>query len=184
MYKKLKTIFTWKNMKKTITEYVNKCKQCNMNKHGIKTREIFEHTTTPTKPFDCISIDTIGPFMKSNLGNRYAITIQCDLSKYVILKPIPDKQAATLAKALVENLILVYGIPLLIKTDQGTEYKNETFTKISNLLQIKHNFSTAYHPQTIGSLERNHRCLNEYVRQFVNQSLTDCVTVPTAEIKD
>lgn len=106
-------------------------------------------------------------------GNRYALTIQCDLSKYIIVKPIPDKQADTLAKAFIENCILIYGAPSVIRTDQGTEYKNEVFNKINEILQITHTFSTPYHPETIGSLERNHRCLNEFVRQFVNESHND-----------
>lgn len=110
---------------------------------------------------------------KTKKGNRYALTLQCDLTKYVIAIPIPDKQAQTLAKAFVEHFILIYGCPILIKTDLGTEYKNELFNNICQLLSINHNFSTAYHPQTVGALERNHRCLNEYLRQFINEQLDD-----------
>lgn len=55
----------------------------------------------------------------------------------------------------------------------GTEYRNALFHNICNLLQIKQNFSTAYHAETIGSLERNHRCLNEYLRQFINEQHDD-----------
>ena len=110
---------------------------------------------------------------KTKNGNRYALTLQCDLTKYVIVVPIPDKQSQTLARAFVEHFILKYGCPLQIKTDLGTEYKNELFKDICTLLSINHNFSTACHLQTIGSLERNHRCLNEYLRQFINEQLDD-----------
>ena len=54
-------------------------------------------------------MDTVGLLTKSTKGNRYALTVQCDLTKYIITVPIADKQASTLAKALVENLILIYG---------------------------------------------------------------------------
>lgn len=173
LYRKLKTIYFWPNMKKSIADYIKNCVKCKQNKHSNKTLENFTITPTPIKPFTTIALDTIGPFTKSNSGNRYALTIQCDLSKYIIIKPIPDKQAETLAKAFVEGCILIYGTPSTIRTDQGTEYNNEVFCKINNLLQITHNFSTPYHPETIGGLERNHRCLNEYVRQFVNESQSD-----------
>lgn len=173
LYRKLKTIYKWPNMKATITNYVNQCITCKQHKHTIRTNENFMHTPTPLKSFESIAMDTIGPFPKSNSDNRYALTIQCDLSKYVIVKPIKDKQASTIAKAFIENCILIYGTPSIIRTDQGTEYKNEIFNKISEMLQYTHIFSTPYHPQTIGNLERNHRCLNEYLRQFVNESQTD-----------
>lgn len=173
LYQKLRCQFKWHNMKKSIFDYVTKCMSCRKNKHTVKTNEKFVLTPTPQKPFDSVAMDTIGPFTKSNSGNRYALTVQCDLSKYVIIKPIPNKQADTLARAFIENVILTYGTPTIIRTDQGTEYKNEIFDKIAELLDMTHKFSTPYHPQTIGSLERNHRCLNEYIRQFVNESQTD-----------
>lgn len=173
LYRKLKILYKWPKMKLTISNYISKCLMCKQTKHTTRTKENFIHTPTPQKPFDSIAMDTIGPFPKSNSDNRYALTIQCDLSKYVIIKPIKDKQAATIAKAFVESCILIYGTPSIIRTDQGTEYKNEIFNKISQLLQFTHSFSTPYHPQTIANLERNHRCVNEYLRQFVNESQTD-----------
>lgn len=173
LFKKLRSKYYWPNMRKIIKDYVKNCSKCTQNKHSIKTNETYIKTTTPTKCFDLISIDTIGPFTKSIRGNRYALTVQCDLSKFIVAIPIPDKQAKTLAKALVESCILTFGCPSTIKSDLGTEYRNEVFENICKLLSINHNFSTAYHPQTLGSLERNHRCLNEYIRHFINDQHDD-----------
>lgn len=169
LWKKLKAYFHWKGMLSTIKKYVKKCIQCKLNKQSTKTNEQITETTTPRTVFDSVAIDTIGPLTKSQNNNRYALTLQCDLSKYVIIVPIPDKQAQTLAKAFVESLILVFGCPKSIRSDLGTEYKNELFDKIAKFLQLEQKFSTAYHPQTIGGLERNHRCLNEYLRAFSNE---------------
>lgn len=144
----------------TIKDNVKNCSKCKQNKHYNQTRKVLIKTETPMKCFENISIDTIGPFTKSQHGNRYALTIQCDLSKYIIIRAIIDKQAKTLAKELVESFILVHGCPVQIKSDLGTEYKNELFDDISKLLSIEHTFSTAYHHETLGSLERNHICLN------------------------
>lgn len=55
----------------------------------------------------------------------------------------------------------------------GTEYRNEVFEHICKFLGVEQKFSTAYHPETIGSLERNHRCLNEFLRQFINEKHDD-----------
>lgn len=142
----LRKTYYWKNMRNTINQFVKNCIDCKRNKHTVYTKEKFIETTTPTKAFNVVSIDTIGPMTKTRKGNRYALTLQCDLTKYVIAIPIPDKQAQTLAKAFVEHFILIYGCPILIKTDLGTEYKNELFKNICQLLSINHSFSTAYHP--------------------------------------
>ena len=172
LYKKLKSLYSWKNMKESISNYVKSCVECKLNKHfpSVKTKAII--TTTPIKPFDVVSIDTVGPFPLTENGNRYAVTMQCDFTKFVIIVPITDKSSSTIAKAVVQNCILNFGPMKSIKTDQGTEYKG-VFDEICKLLSINHVCATAYHPQTIGALERNHRCLNEYLRIFCNESRSD-----------
>lgn len=172
LYKKLKSLFSWPYMKQTVSDYVRSCELCKINKHAIPVKTPAIVTTTPSKTFDVVSIDTIGPFPLTEKGNRYAVTLQCDLSKYVIAVPLTDKSAVSIAKAVVEKCILVYGPMKCIKTDQGTEYKG-VFDEVCNLLQLNHTCSTAYHPQTIGALERNHKCLNEYLRMFANERTID-----------
>lgn len=78
-----------------------------------------------------------------------------------------------MARALVDIFILIYGNFIQLQSDQGTEFNNEVFEQISKLLEIKQTFATAYHPQTMGALERNHKCLNEYLRSFTNAHHSD-----------
>lgn len=144
-----------------------------MNKVKPKNIEKLVLTPTPTKAFDVIVLDTIGPLPQSTYGNKYALTLICDLSKYLVTIPIPDKTAQTVARAIFENFILVYGRMNTIKSDLGTEFKNEIFTELCKLLKITINFSTGYHHQTVGTVERNHRVFNEYVRSYIKEHMTD-----------
>ena len=174
MYKKIRREYSWNKMKKTIKEFLDKCLTCKLNKHQTKTAEPFVKTDTPNTPFEAVSIDTVGPFQKTNNNNRYAVTIQCNLTKHVTVIAIPNKEANTVARAEIEKIMLIYGTNIKeFRTDMGTEYKNEIFKNISEILKIEHKFSTPYHPQTIGALERNHRCLNEYLRMFTNEHKDD-----------
>lgn len=172
-YLKIREKFKWKNMKEDIKRFINNCEACKKHKISRHTKEKEIITSTPVKPFQVISIDTVGPLPRTNNNNRYAVTIQCDLSKFVVIIPIPNKEANTIARALVEKFILVYGNFMELKSDQGLEYNNEILKKISEILKIKQTFATAYHPETIGSLERNHRSLNEYLRIFSNEHHDD-----------
>lgn len=56
-------------------------------------------------------------------------------------------------------------------TDRGTEYKNQVTRELCQLLKINHLTSTSYHHETLGSIERNHRVLNEYLRSYINENL-------------
>lgn len=167
LLKKIKRYYKWKGLKQDVKNYVKSCKQCSLNKQSPYTKERFVQTSTPIQPFDLISVDTVGPLPTTTTGNKYVVSLQCNFSKYVIYVPVPDKTAITIAKAIVNNLILVYGPINQILSDAGTDYVNQVLNEICEVLKIKKSHGTASHPQTIGALERNHKTLNEYLRTTV-----------------
>lgn len=165
---KLREKFYWKNMSKSVANFVRSCEKCKLNKIQSKTREEMKITPTPSNSFNTVIIDTIGPLKQTEHNNVYAVTIICDLSKFLIMVPIPDKSAKNIAKAIFEKVILIYGAILEIRTDRGTEYNNKLIGEICKLLDIEQKLSTAYHHETLGTIERNHRTLNEYIRIYVS----------------
>lgn len=124
-------------------------------------------TPTPHKPFDRIAIDTIGPLPRSENHNVYALTMICELTKYLIVAPIPNKEAKTMAKAIFENLILIHGPVKEIISDKGTEFVNSIVSELFSTFKTSHCISTPYHHESLGSIERNHRVFNEYIRSYL-----------------
>lgn len=169
LIKKLKQKYIFKNMNKIVNRYVKNCDICARTKVTKHNREALSITDTPDSSFQVVSIDTVGPLLPSN-SYRYILTIQCELTKYLITIPITDKSAITIAKAIVDNCILKYGNFTAIKTDLGTEFVNEIFTNLCKTLKIEHRKSTPYHHQTLGTVERNHRVMNEYLLAFANNN--------------
>lgn len=173
MYSQIRSRYYWRRMTYDISNFVKKCHICKMSKPGRKTKEPMKITNTPAKPFDLVQIDTIGPLMKSNNGYQYALTIICDLTKYLVAVPLLDKSAKTVARAIFEKFILVYGPMRCIRTDRGTEYCNEVMNELLELMKTEHKKSTAYHHESLGTVERNHRFLNEYLRAYLNGNLAE-----------
>lgn len=169
LYEKIRSRFFWRNMTKDIGAYVRNCQKCLLNKPKEATREEMVITPTPMKPFDVVIIDLIGKLKRTVSGHEYAVTIICDLTKYLITVPIANKESSTVAQAIFENLILKFGCPKNIRTDRGTEFKCQIVDELCKLMQIRHDFSTAYHHETLGSIERNHRTFNEYLRSYLNE---------------
>lgn len=108
-----------------------------INKAKPGTKEKLSLTPTPVKPLDIAAVDTIGPLPKSTFGNKYALTLICDLIKYLVTLALPDKSAKT---AIFESFVFVYGTMCSIKSDLVTEFKNEIILELCKLLQIKHDF--------------------------------------------
>lgn len=173
LYSKLRTHFYWKKMIDDITNYTKTCQKCQLNKIKRHTKEPMTITKTPQGTFDVMIVDTIGPLKKSINENTYAVTLICDLTKYLITTPIKNKESQSVARAIFENFILIYGPMREMRTDMGTEYKNEIMQELCKIMEIKHQTSTAYHHETVGTVERSHRTLNEYLRSYINNDRDD-----------
>lgn len=172
MYANIRQHYIWKNMSSDIAKYAKKCHKCQLNKVKCKNIEPMVITTTPQRAFDRLIIDTIGPLTKSINDNSYALTVICDLSKYLIMIPLQNKSAKAIATALFNQVILTFGPIKEILSDRGTEFVNETIKELCEMLKIHQITSTAYHHQTLGSIERTHRVFNEYLRAYLD-SQTD-----------
>lgn len=58
-----------------------------------------------------------------------------------------------------------------LRSDMGTEYRNELVSELCKLMAIKQSMSTPHHHQTVGTIERNHRVFNEYIRSYISEHL-------------
>jgi len=94
-------------------------------------------------------VNTIGPLPKAERENEYAVTLICDLTKYLVAIPI------------FESFILKNGPMNTFITDMGTEHKNSVTKDLCKYLNIENKTSTAHHHQTLGTIERSHRTFNE-----------------------
>lgn len=173
LYKKLRLNYFWPGMLTDISNFVKSCEFCQTNKTMPGNKEKMSMTPTPQRAFDMVLVDTIGPLPKSNNGNTYAVTLICDLTKYLVTIPLPDKRAVVIAKAMVDNFILTYGPMKQLLSDRGSEYVNSIIDDLCKLLNIENKTSTPYHHRTLGTVERSHRTFNEYLRSYVNEYKTD-----------
>ncbi|XP_037931354.1 uncharacterized protein LOC119666143 [Teleopsis dalmanni] len=145
-----------------VKKFINNCEVCAKVKITKYTKEQYDITETPNTSFEVITIDTVGPLIPSN-NFRYILTLQCELTKFIEAIPLKNKEAISVAKAIVEKFILKYGCFKKMKTDKGTEFTNELLKNICKLLKIEKTTSTPFHHETLGTVERNHRVLNDYL---------------------
>ena len=76
-------------------------------------------TDTPSTVFEKCSIDIVGPFSSSRSQHRYILTLQDEFSTFLRAVPVEDQTVEQLAKAFVDQVVLIYGIPQVILSDCG-----------------------------------------------------------------
>ena len=170
-YLRIRQHYYWENMKKEIQDYVRTCKECQLKKlTRIKTKQPMILTDTPGKAFDKISMDIVGPLPKTQKGNEYILTIQDLLTKYSIGIPMVGISSAEIADAFVKRFIRRFGSPRAILTDQEANFTSSLMKKVAKRFRIKQYTTSAYHPQSNGSIERSHHVLAEYLKLYIENS--------------
>jgi len=74
--------------------------------------------------------------------------------------PIPNKEAAVVARVLVEQVFCRFGTPIALRSDNGTEVDSSIMREVCKLLGVDKLHTTAYKVSTNSVIERFHRTLN------------------------
>lgn len=171
--------FTWPNLSRDVKSHVKKCKSCQTNKLYAKTKLPLTITDTPSRPLQKLAIDLIEALKVSPEGFSHILTAQDNFSKYIWAVPLRSKSAEEVAKALAEEIILKFGIPEVILSDQGTLFDSKLFKALCKFFQIKKIRTSSHHPQSNGGLERCHRSMKEYFRHFIDEKQSNWASLVT-----
>ncbi|KHJ81197.1 integrase core domain protein [Oesophagostomum dentatum] len=134
-------------MQQDVNDYVTSCQICQLRKDPSTYRvaEPFNRFEIPTRPWQRLHSDIIGPLPITLQGNKFIIVFVDAFSKYIIAEPIPDQKANTTADVFVNRCIARFGVPEILVTDQGTNFMSDTFKRTFETLNITHKTSTPYH---------------------------------------
>src|SRR5258708_29026115 len=123
-------------------------------------------------PFERWGNDLAGPFVQSTQGYVYILTAIDVFSKYMVLVPIRNKYATTVARAIYNHVFLKYGAGEIL-TDNGTEFRCELLSEVCRLLGVARAYTTSYQARTNSVCERSHQTVNAKLSKGVDDNQKD-----------
>jgi len=155
--------------RKWVKRYVQSCHFCQARKQRWTNRLGHLQPIEPAlRPFERIGIDTLGPFIASERGNREIIVITDYLTRRAIARPIQKETAEVVANILLEEVFLHFGAPDVVLSDRGTTFRSNMMRELFEDFRAKHVVSSPYHPQTNGLTERFNRTLTVMLSMYVS----------------
>ena len=149
----------WTTWRSDTDCFCKACEPCNQYHRGKVPRQGLLQDMRVGAPCKRVQVDLTGPHPSSG-GFNYICTCICAFTKYVVAWPIRDKRATTIAKGLVERVLLPMGTPFSILTDNGKEFQNELCSEIWRILGVDKRHTTVYYPACNRAIERWHRSMN------------------------
>ncbi len=168
----LKQNYWWPNLKKDVEEYVKGCAVCQANKintHHQKPR-LYPITTDPeAQPFEVVTMDFITKLPPSRGYDSILTITDHDCTKAALFIPCNETVTSEgVAKLYLQHAYPHYGIPKRLITDRGSQFISIFMRNLCNVLGIKQNISSAYHPQTDGQSERSNQWVEQFLRHWSN----------------
>lgn len=156
---KIKEKYWFPKMREYVKRHIGQCAECLINKvPGGKRPGALHPAEPPSRPFEKIHMDHVGPFMKTPSENAYILVIIDALTKFVRLYPVTStgaRENLLQLKKFVNN----YGVPRKIVTDRGVCFTGKEFEEYCDSIGAKHYLISTRWPQSNGQVERVMRTL-------------------------
>jgi Integrase zinc binding domain/Integrase core domain len=163
-YNRIKDKYYWNQMFEDIKEYIRSCDSCQRFGRPKRTEPL--HTIPVGQPFERVGIDIVGPLPVTSRGNRYIVVATDYLTKWPEAKPLSNATAEAVAQFIYDDIICRHGAPTFLLSDQGTHFKNKLISELCDKFNMDHRFSSPYHPQTNGLVERLNQTLENALRKI------------------
>ncbi|GJU65743.1 putative ribonuclease H-like domain-containing protein [Tanacetum coccineum] len=126
-----------------------------------------------TKPLFMLHMDLFGPtFMSSLMHNKYCLVVTDDYSRFtwVFFLATKDETSEILKNFIKEIENLVGKKVIIIRSDNGTEFKNKVMDDFCREKGIKREYSVARTPKQNGVAKRRNRTLIDAARTMLADS--------------
>ena len=172
--KSIQNHYTWPNMRQDVEEYIRTCWNCMVNKSTTqKSYGLLKTIQSPPHRWHTISMDFIMP-LTTSAGYDAILTVVDKFTKYCVLIPTTiNVNAVGVAQLLLNHVISHFAIPSVIISDRDVRFNNEMFITLSKKLEMKLNFTSAYHPQSDGATEVVNKQISTTLRHYVNKFTND-----------
>lgn len=175
-YDRIARHFFWPNMKSSVSAFVRSCHICQLVGKPNQTVPLAPLQPIPAvgEPFERLILDVVGPLPRAKSGHQYILTIMCTATRYPEAVPLRSITSKSVIRELVK-FCSMFGLPKIIQTDRGTNFTSHLFKQLVKELQVEHELSSAYHPESQGALERFHQTLKTMLRAYCVETGKDWV---------
>ena len=156
-------------MKRDVSEFVTKCLVCQRVKteHPVPSG-LLQPIRIPEWKWDRITMDfVVGlPLTGRKHDSVWVVVDRLIESTHFLLMRI-DYSLDKLTELYIKELVRLQGIPMSIISDRDLRFTSRFWGKLQEAVGTRLNFSTTFHPQTYGQLERVIQILEDMLRSCV-----------------
>ena len=163
--------FFWKGMTGDVRQFVENCPVCQMEKSDHQSAKgKLTSTQIPEEKWKEISIDFVTDLPVTQGRKDTILTIVDKATRMVHLIPCRKNiTAVATAQLLWQHVVKLHGVPRAIYSDRGPQFTAASWQELWRLTGTGLKYSSAYHPQTQGVVERMNAVVSQTLRCLIHQ---------------
>lgn len=119
---KIERAYHWFGMRNSVAEYCVMCDPCQLTKTSKqRKRAPMQNFGEVSRPFQRTAMDIVGPLPTILEGRLYILVFSDHFTKFVKAITLKDQKTTTVAKQVVQKVVLRHGAPEQVLTDLGTD---------------------------------------------------------------
>ena len=161
--------FWWKKMENSVKEFLEMCSVCAQERVARpKGRQGRLGTYQVKRRGEIVATDVLTISPASSEGHTKVLVAADALTRWSFAVPLKDESARTVADALYTGWFCVHGPPEALLSDRGRTFSGDVLANICSKLGVKKIFTSPYHPQCDGMVEKFNSTLLRDIRAFVD----------------
>ncbi|KAA0051925.1 pol protein [Cucumis melo var. makuwa] len=169
MYQDLRSVYWWRNMKREVADFVNRCLVCQQVKTPRqRPAGLLQPLSVPGWKWESVLMDFITELPKTLKGYTVIWVVVDRLTKSAHF--VPGKSTYTASKwgqLYVTEIVRLHGVLVSIISDRDARFTSKFWKGLQLALGTRLDFSTAFHLQTDGQTERLNQVLEDMLRACV-----------------
>jgi Integrase zinc binding domain/Integrase core domain len=169
--------FWWPSYRHDVIAWVRQCELCDSSKQHPNSHQFpGQPLPLPVAPFLTWGMDIYGPLPLTDDGFMYIIVFTEYHSRWVEVLALKTITAASVARAFVDSIVLRFGTPDTLISDQGSDFTANLFAAVVTIIGTDHHFTTSFRQNSNGLTERFNQVLAASLAIFVASKGTNWIT--------
>lgn len=169
--KKLRRLFCWKGMTKSVQHFIRQCLVCQSCKSdSVASPGLLQPLPIPGAVWVDISLDFVEGIPKS-YGKDVILVVVDRFSKAAHFSALAHPYSAVdVAQVYLDTVFKLHGWPQSIVSDRDSIFISDFWQALFTIQGTNLLLSSSYHPQTDGQTEIINKCIETYLRCLCSET--------------
>ncbi|KAL4017120.1 hypothetical protein IC575_024794 [Cucumis melo] len=169
MYQDLRSVYWWRNMKREVADFVSRCLRCQQVKAPRqKLAGLLQPLSVPGWKWESVSMNFITGLPRTLKGYTVIWVVVDRLTKSSHFVPWKFTYIASKwGQLYMIEIVSLHGVPISLVFDRDARFTSKFWKGLQLAFDTRLDFSTTFHPQTDGQIERLNQIWEDMLRACV-----------------